>query len=208
MREVFPHVRIDTTRGLVEFDATVCINPRDPKTPRVYLEVLACIPDTKEHESLVVTSAKPSHVHAALILLGLTPGTPGTWDWEGATINPVPPTGPGVRVLAMFQRDGHTVEEPLSAWVVNAKDGLRLSDTPDHSIFAGSQMLSRRGTTTYRADGEGCLVGLTTFGGETLAWSRLYSPDASLEEPQWIADPVRVPDFGTPVVIRVIRENR
>ncbi|GJQ28554.1 MAG: hypothetical protein HBSAPP03_04380 [Phycisphaerae bacterium] len=208
LHEVFPFVRVDATRGMMEFDATVCINVRDPKTPRVYLEVLACIPDTKEHESLVVTRALPSHVHAALLLAGLTPGTPGTWDWEGATIRPVPPTGPRVRVTAVYGHGDHEHVESLTDWVVDVNDGrtMTASAGADHFVFAGSQMLERRGVSRYRADGEGCVVGLATFGGETIAWTRLFNPDASLEEPRWIAEPAKVPEFGTPVVVRIERE--
>ena len=41
-----------------------------------WLEQVACMVGTREHESLVVVEAKPSEVHAALLLLGLEPGTP------------------------------------------------------------------------------------------------------------------------------------
>lgn len=209
LRDVFPYVRVNAAQGLVEFDATVCIDAHNPKTPRVYLEAVACIPDTKEHESLVVTKALPSHVHAALLLLSLQPGKPGTWDWEGTTITPVPPTGPKVSVTAEWAQDGRVHQAPMTDWVINVRDNrsFTAAASEDHFVFAGSQMLSKQSGKVYRADGEGCLVGLCTFGGETIAWTRLYSPDTSLEEPQWMADPAHTPPFGTPVVVRISRAD-
>ncbi|CAG1004754.1 hypothetical protein PHYC_03169 [Phycisphaerales bacterium] len=205
LREVFPHIRVDAAAGTIEFDAAVCIDAHNPKTPRVYLEVLACTPDTKEHESLVVTNAAPSQIHAALLLLGLQPGTPGTWDWEGAVIKPLPPSGPRLMVTATRTQGGSPLEGPITDWVLNVRDNrsLTASAGADHFVFAGSQMIRHKGVEMYRADGEGCIVGLCTFGGETIAWSRLFSPDTSLEEPQWIADGSRTPPFGTPVIVRI-----
>lgn len=55
------------------------------KTKKVYLqgkitdntgllEYLACLPDTKEYESLIVLYSKPSVIHTALLMIGLVPG--------------------------------------------------------------------------------------------------------------------------------------
>lgn len=205
LREVFPHVRVDAAAGIVEFDGSVPIDAHNAETPRVYLEVLACIPDTKEHEALVLTHARPSHVHAALLLCGLEPGTPGRWDWEGTLIRAIPPTGPRVRVTAAYEREGRTVEAPLSAWVVDARSGESLEALSGDAalVFAGSRM-SRRGDM-YQADGEGCLIGLSTFGGETVAWPNMFNPDSGVEEPRWIAGPA-TPPRGTAVRVRVRNE--
>lgn len=201
-REVFPFVRVDTEAGYVEFDSMVCIDAHNPNTPRVYLEVLACTPDTREHESLVMTRARPSHVHAALLLLGLTPGKPGEWNWEGERIRAIPPEGPRLRVMALV---AGREPEALESWVINARDGRGLPEIHPGArfVFAGSQMIPRA-EPAYRADGEGCLVGLATFGGETVAWSAMIHHDSQIEEPQWIADAAKVPAFGTPVVVRIV----
>ena len=83
----------------VEFDGTVPIDCHDPRTPRVYLEVAVCTPDTKEHEALVVTRVKPSDVHAALLAAGLEAGEPGTWTWENKKLVAHPPKGGPVEVV-------------------------------------------------------------------------------------------------------------
>ncbi|MDX2131394.1 MAG: YdjY domain-containing protein [Planctomycetota bacterium] len=204
-REVFPHVRVHIARREVEFDGVVPIDPHNPQTPRIFLEALACTADTKEHESLVMTRARPSHVHAALLLVGLQPGAPGRWDWTGDTIRAIPPTGPRVRVEVHVARDGRDVAEPLASWAVSARTGESLvsHDAGHGLVFAGSQMITRAGDSVYRADAEGCIVGLTTFGGETIAWTAMHHHDTAVEDPAWIADPARLPPFGSPVRVRI-----
>lgn len=202
LREVFPHVRVDAKAGVIEFDATVSIDAHDPKKPDVYLETLVCIPNSKEYESLVVTPAKPSHVHAGLLLVGLSPGAPGSWVWEGTKVRGVPPSGPPVKVRMVV--DGREVAP--GEWVKNRKRGTLMTqvDAGDEFVFAGSLLVGGPGKERYKADVEGCLVGLTTFGAETIAWTRLSNPEAAAEEPHWVADP-SMPNFGTPVVVRVSR---
>jgi hypothetical protein len=204
-REVFPHVRVDLAKRMVELDGIVPIDPHNPQTPRIYLEAMVCTNDTKEHESLVMTRARPSHVHAALLLVGITPGTPGDWDWTGDTIRPVAPTGPRVRAEAVVESPAGTRVEPLESWVINARDGRRLTvhDAGHHHVFGGSQFITRGNERHYRADSEGVIVGLATFGGETLGWTRPHHHDSGLNEPVWIADPAKLPKFGSLVRVRL-----
>lgn len=208
LKEVFPHVRADAHAKVVEFDGIVPINAHNEKTPRVFLEVFACAKDTKEHESVVLTEAKPSHVHAALLLIGLEPGKPGVWDWTGEKLIATPPAGPRVTVTLLYEDNGKEIERPAADFAVSARDGrtLRESEPNQHWVFAGSQMVQRRAGEIYRADGEGCLVGLTTFGGETVAWTAMHNPDSGIEEPVWIANSRTVPAFGTKVRVRITAE--
>ncbi|MCE7973790.1 MAG: hypothetical protein DYG92_05590 [Leptolyngbya sp. PLA1] len=203
LKEVFPHVRVDAAKREVEIDGIVPIDAHNPKTPRVYLEVVLCSTDTKEHEALVATEARPSHVHAALLLAGLEPGTPGTWDWEGAQIRPVPPTGP--RLTVRLERPDTGEAWSPAEWATSARTGRSLAELEpgEGFLFTGSQMLTRNGVEHYRADREGCIVGLATFGGEVVGYSRLHSPESSLEEPDWIARGSTVPPFGTRIVVRL-----
>jgi hypothetical protein len=175
----------------------------------VYLEVCVCIPDTKEYESLVMTKAKPSNIHAALLLAGLKPGKPGAWDWSGEKLKAIPPTGDGVTVTVAYQKDGKEIEAPLSDWVIDAGTKKTLTQAAadqnpaDHFVFAGSTMFNKNGREGYTSDIDGCVVGLTTFGGETVAWTGMYNPDSGVESPHWIANAEKVPGFGTAVVVRI-----
>jgi hypothetical protein len=207
-REVFPHIRVDASKKLVEFDASIPLNARDPQKPRQYLEVMACIPDSKEHEAVLLTKAKPSQVHAALLLIGLEPGSPGVWNWEGEKLEAVTPKGARVKVTAVYTLDGKVHEVNPADWVLNVQTQKTLAQSePDGRwVFAGSQMIRIQSQEIYRADGpDGTLIGLHTFGGETLAWSRMYNPDAGVEEPRWIVNPATLPPYDTPVVVRITK---
>ena len=205
LREIFPGLRIDVVNKLIELDATVPIDAHNARTPRVYLELFVCPPDSKEHEAVALTKVPPSQVHAALLLLGLEPGSPGRFSFEGKRMVSTPPTGPRLRVTLAYERDGKTVELPASDWAVTTRDGQSLTKyaPTEGFVFAGSMIVKRQNREVYYADTDGTLIGLTTFGGECIAWSGMHNPDSGIEEPHWIADAKVVPPFGTPVVVRI-----
>lgn len=207
MTELSPGIRADVSAKAVEFDAEVIVNLSDPKRT-VYLEVLACPRNTKEHESLVMTSVKPSMVHAAMLAAGFKPGAPVTWREEAGKSVPTPATGDPVRVE--FRWTDPASGEARSAgpleWVKNSKTGERASELKESGgfVFAGSVMVKKpTGGERYDADDAGTLIGLASFGSETVAWTRAFSPDSSVDAPVWIADRERVPKIGTKVVVRL-----
>jgi hypothetical protein len=189
---------------VVEFDGLICADTTHPQTPVVYLEVLACRPDSREHESLVVSPAMPSHVHAALLLAGLEPGRPGSWSFEGNTLKSSPPTGPRLRIRLEWMQGDRLFRRDLTEFVRHAQTSARLTDDPASGfVFAGSAFVRREGREVYAADLSGTIIGLCAFGDEPIAWSVMMSPEASLEDPVWIADGERLPRPGTPVVVRI-----
>ncbi len=199
---VFAHIRIDAAARTVELDATVPIRLDDPRAPRVYLEQLVCIPDTKEHEVVLVTGAKPSHVHAALLAVGLTPGKPATWQQQGTKMVPIAPEGDSVKIELIYTNAaGERITDAPSKWVKNATTGAAWPG--GNWVFAGSVMKSRAGRDIYEADAGGTLIGLTSFGTEVLAWPTVLSPDSQEQEPEWIADAAHVPPMGTKVVVKM-----
>lgn len=205
LKEAFPGVFVDLTARVVEFDGIVPINAHDPAAPMVYLEVFACLPDTKEHEALVLTTVKPSHVHAALLLIGLNPGKPGGWDLIDDKLVPIQPTGDAVTIrVAYTDAAGARVSFAPEDLIVDATTGASFSrQTGGHWLFAGSRLVKRQGGEWYDADRAGMLIGLTTFGGETIAWSQTISPDSELQAPEWIASPRLTPPAGAPVRVSV-----
>ncbi len=88
---VFPGVRMDRERAVVEVDGRVATDVHDPDTPEVWLEVLVCTPDTREHEALVVIDAKAEHVQAGLLLAGFVAGEPGRWEERRGRLEATPP---------------------------------------------------------------------------------------------------------------------
>lgn len=206
MRETFPGVRVDIEQRAVEFDATVPIDCHNERTPVVFLEVIACAPDTKEHEALALTRAKPSHIHAALLLIGLEPGKPGAWNWEGKQLTSMPPRGGRVNVYCVQQgADGSRRRTRMEDWVINMRDHRTLAEHAgqDGWVFSGSNIITRKGESWYQADREGLIIGLTSFSNETISWTKMYNPDSGVEEPTWIANAAEVPAYGTAFVVRV-----
>jgi len=206
--EVFPHVRIDRAAGVVEFDAYVPMVIDDPEQA-VFLETIVCTRNSKEHETLVATDARPSNIHASLLLLGVEPGEPGSWKLgeDGAVVH-VAPRGPAVSIEFVWT-DAQGVErrdDPVS-WIVSDATGERL---PDRDwVFAGSRVVEwtppgkDEPVEVYDADYSGTLVGLATFGTETLAWPAVLSHDSTVEEPVWIVDAGKAPAVDTAVVVRL-----
>ena len=64
-----PGLIIDLQHKHVDLEAHVCIN-------NGYLELIACGKGSKEHESIVAVTARPMHIHTALLLIGARNGHP------------------------------------------------------------------------------------------------------------------------------------
>lgn len=209
--EVFPHVRIDRALALVEFDAVVALNFHDPETPDTFLEQIVCLPDTKEHESLVVSRARASEIHAALLLAGLTPGHPGSWRLEDQRLVPIEPTGTPLHIEFVHRdANGQEVSSDPLAWAIDATRGRTLRSHMESRfpgqpafVFAGSRFVSYNGPEVYDADLAGTVVGLTTFGGETIALREVISHESAIQPPEWLAHNERIPPADTPVRVRV-----
>ncbi len=216
-RELFPGVRADLAERVVEFDGFAAVFAHDPRTPHVYLEQVACTRNTREHESLVVTDVRPSHIHAALLLIGLTPGHPTRWEVVNNRLTATPPAGDRVRIELVYTDENgaeHAVEP--AAWIVNAKTGEHFpAANAEHGwVFGGSRIVERppptpdgEPITMYDADGAGTVIGLTSFGSEVVDWSTPISPEAQVTPPEWIIDTSVYPDLHTPIVVRIRPEK-
>jgi len=231
-REVFPGVRVDLAGRVIEFDGIVPVNAHTKADLKVFLETAVCGYDSKEHESLIVTKAKPSQVHAAMLMLGLNPGKPGAWKLEEKKWVGIPPEGDEVEIrFVVTGANGVQREEDPADWIVNIRDGKTLGAiAPDAKwVFAGSKLAEKKpsprapgegsvpqsapssapnpavkpGPEYYVADIEGTLIGLTSFGTETIGLTVMYNPDNDKEAPEWIASREKTPEIGTKVVVRV-----
>lgn len=160
------------------------------------VEVFACAPDGKTHESVVVLDCVPSGLHAGLLALGLQPGSPVEYGTDGSY---QPPTGDLVQVqVRVTAPDGSETVVPAEDWVWNENRQQSMSRGP--WIFAGSFLLpdaTQEGSGTYAANTIKSLV--TTYHDAT---SVLENPlSDGVDDTLYYSNPRAVPAVGTPVTV-------
>lgn len=193
----FPHIAVHLRERIIEIDGYACLDVG-------WLEQVMCSPGTREHESLVVTEAKPSHIHAALLLARYGPGTPGTWSWVDEQVHEIPPRGDALDVFIRYtSASGDTIEEPIRNWI---RDHLGRHPFPDDPwVFGGSRLEANPpaagGGEYYVADYSGSIIGLVTFGDEVIGWSNVLSDQEAVSPPEWEVKSEHVPPPGTPITV-------
>ncbi len=193
----FPHIEVRLDDRAVLFDGVACLDAG-------WLEFIVCTPGTKEHESLIVTRARPSHIHAALLLIGLKPGSPGRWVYENDRVSTVPPTGDEVIVEVIYTNEqGQMVTEPIRRWI---RDHLGENEFPDRPwTFGGSRMRQAPPdfgvAEIYEADYSGSVIGLVTFGDEMLCFPEVLPDQVDIQPPEWEVNSKHVPRPGTAVTV-------
>lgn len=169
-----------------------------------WLELLACMPKSREHESIIKLVAKPRDVHGALLLIGLKPGHPfraerqddGTWKYYQAT-------GDEVAVTVRYKdKDGKQHEVPANDWIVEQQSGKKLPD--NKWVFAGSKFYKVEGREIYAADVEGNIISLVNFTDEVLARKTNYrgGQDGGGGD-TWGANEKAIPAVGTKITVRL-----
>ncbi len=178
-------LKVDPKAGTVQFKAEVCLREGA-------LELLMCRAKTKEHESILRTQVVPSHLHAALLALGLQPGKPARW--VGSDF--VPPQGPELAITLKYtDKKGDTHEVAASEWIrsVNPKVSL-----PEKWVFVGSEVYP---DGSYWANAEGDIITVSNF------------PSAVIDVPfesteknanlAFAAEDKKVPPLGTEVLVTI-----
>jgi hypothetical protein len=206
-----PGVKININEWSVDVEAEICLR-------KGLLELIACTRNTKEHESIVMIHAKPSHIHTALLLLGAKPGRPATIervddpDSGKPQFIEIPPTGHPVDVYLIFAAD-ESKEIPINQFIIPADyhdANVEASKTePDEKfptntfMFAGSLMESRWNNMpkTYVADHSGSVISLVTFSDELLCAPEIR--DADNDSLTWQANHFRLPELGTKTTLRL-----
>jgi hypothetical protein len=189
-----PFVHVDVVQRVVDVDCEINLREAD------WLELLTCVRGTREHEAILVTDARPSHVHLALMLLDLEPGQPLTWrkDDDGEP-QVTAPTGPRIAVSIVFERDGETIETPANEWIVNQETGEPMDD--NIWLFCGSGFTELDGRRVYRADVGGNLISLVNFGDDTL--TRPTTTTNQNDNGMWTTNTQRIPPRDTAVRLRL-----
>ncbi len=188
-------VRLD--EATVEVQAWTCLEAG-------WLEQVACSPNSREHESLVVVKAPPSEIHAALLLAGFEPGSPGTWSYVDDALQFTQPTGARLDVLVRYENAvGETIQESMSDWIQDHRGQHGFPDEP--WVFGGSAFetnLPWMGPGEhYVADMTGSIIGLVTFGDEVIGFSRVIADQEAVQPPAWEVRTDHVPPVGTEVTL-------
>ncbi|MCY3004081.1 MAG: YdjY domain-containing protein [Planctomycetota bacterium] len=160
------------------------------------IEVLACAPEGKLHESLLVLDCVPSGLHAGLMALGLQPGTPGRVEGGGEF---KPPTGERVAIELRWV-DANGVERRTRPedwlWDAHSKQTMPRQDW----IYAGSfevPIEGRPGAVSLAADAVKSLA-VTYHDATTLLQLEGLQ---SLDDTTYEVNSPQVPPKGTPVVV-------
>lgn len=176
-----PGIWIDWKEKAVELDARVVLQ-------RGLLELLACSPNTKEHESVLVVSGRPRDIHHALGLIGLSPGSPARYDETAEKW--LAPTGQQLHLEMRYEDEAKTRSVPAVAWLKSPKKGkppIRVD-----WVFAGSTTFA---DGRFGGDVEGTVVAVVDFESAVIAVAGLHTAD---NESLWLeANPETVPPVGT-----------
>ena len=181
MRDFAPGVRIDWANRLIEVDARVVLREGP-------LELVACSPRTREHESMLLVHARPMHIFQAMGLVGFKPGSPVRYDekldrWY-------PPTGEPLDIRVRYRDDKGEHVVTVEQWLTGVKD-----DRPPDRIgwvFSGSRT-DQEGRFT--ADGEGTVICVVDFETALITVNALHSADNAL---LWLrANTKAIPPVGT-----------
>lgn len=191
-----PHIDINLEEQYVDLNGIVCF--REGRA-----ELVVTIRGAKPHESPFMIYARPQHIHAALMMLGLKPGKPGHWLYNEKTreSTPIDPEGHVVKVTVLMKDDtGKMKEYEIPKFINN-----RITKSPlPHSyfVFGGSRIRQLPdGRNIYSADSSGNVVSLVSFNDELLSWPRA----ASHSDLQVFFDayPDHLPKLQTPVKVRI-----
>ncbi len=150
-------VRVDLKKREVSFDSAVCLEEGA-------LEFLLVQWQSKTHESILHTEAKASHIHAGLLMLGLTAGKPARWSGRQIGGRFLPPAGAGVKVKMVWEdADGKVRSCAAGEWL-SGQEGQKIQ-RPDHWVFVGSDILPGG---RYWAELDGEIISLTNFASAVL----------------------------------------
>lgn len=179
-----PHVSVDVKKREIRVEAEVL-------NPQMALEFFCCLAGTAEHEAVLRTEARPSHVHLGLLMLGLQPGEPVRFS--KAADKWLPPHGPPLHISVEWDgKDGKRVRVPAYKMMRGVKSKAPMP--PTTWIFAGSRVMD---DGKYAADTTGYLVSVVNFDLTVIDLPELHSN--ANETLEWEYNPDVVPQKGTKV---------
>ena len=181
-----PGVSIDWTSRQVLIAGEVVLRSGD-------LELFACSPGTKEHESIVRVHARPLHIFQALGLLGFEPGHPPYYDNDHKKV--VPAEGERLDISVRWTQDGRTKTVPIEQWM-QGRD--KAAPAAIDWVLSGSMTLE---DGRLLADVDGTVLCVVDFDGAIISVAGSHS---SSNAELWLsANTDQIPPTQTPVTLIV-----
>lgn len=182
---VWLEVQGDKRRVMVA--AQVCL-----RSGEYGLECLLCRRGTKEHESILQTSANAQTIHAALLAAGAKEGSPVQFKpFKSATGTPI-------KISVRYDDKGRTVTVPVQRWVRHSRTK---KDLEHDWVFAGSILWkdaeAPEKPPVYMANSEGGYICITNV--PTALLDLPVSSPKSLEDRAYEPHTERIPELETKV---------
>jgi hypothetical protein len=178
---------VDVKNKQVILGGYICVNAGA-------LEMFACPAGTKEHESVIGVNALANEMHAGLLAVGATPGSPCSWDETSFT----PASGSKIEIDVRW-RD----EQSGEIITRSAKEMMKTHDgeMPEIEwVFGGSKFYEDTETKTrYYVANSGEMICVSNFSTAAIDLN-IVSSDTNESLLFW-ADPEKVPPRGTKVYL-------
>jgi hypothetical protein len=171
-----PHLRVDVGKRQVRMECEA-VNAPSP------LEFFVCAAGGAEHETVLRSRAKASHLHLALLMAGVEPGDPVRREREGKWL---PPRGVLLKITCEFEKEGKKVSVPAQRMMRDLKSKKELP--PIRWVFVGSKVME---DGRYAADVTGYLIPVVNFELAVLDVPQLRS--SSNETLEWEVNPEVAP---------------
>ena len=130
-------VRLNPALGEIEVDGYFNLR-------RGFIEFFACLPEVKSHETLISLDCDPVDLNAAILLLGVEPGTPPRSEMDLGPIE-----GPRLMVRLRYTMRDYTLDEEVApTWVRDVRAEDVIINGPMETemarcgfVFTGSQFI-------------------------------------------------------------------
>ncbi|HTW93988.1 MAG TPA: YdjY domain-containing protein [Tepidisphaeraceae bacterium] len=179
------HIRVDIKAKKIYVDCEA-LNVDIP------LEFFCVADGGNEYESVLRTPAKPSDIHFALLMLGLKPGAPATFDPDHQRW--LPPYGAPVDIACQFMKNGKQITVPACEMMRSIKTHKEMPQSV--WVFDGSRIMP---DGVYAADVTGYVVSICNFDLTMIDVPSLVSN--SNDTLEWEFNPAVVPPRLTPVTM-------
>ena len=180
-----PHIQVDVKNKQVRVECQSCNVNQD-----VGLEFFCVSEGTNEYESVLSSKAKGSHIHLAMLMIGLEPGEPVKWSeaakkWQ-------PPHGPPLQIFCEWKKGDGLVRVPAYRLMANRK--TKKEAPPFTWVFTGSKVME---DGKYAADAVGYLVSILNNELTVIDIPNVAGGD--LESREWDRNGALLPTVGTKI---------